>query len=70
LLELMAAAVDSDEARADAVALLRGHPAVEQARAEVSRRADEARTLLDELPDIPARAALAELCTSVVDRTA
>ncbi|MFX4272166.1 polyprenyl synthetase family protein [Propionibacteriaceae bacterium Y1685] len=70
LLERMDAAVDSDEARAEAVAMLRAHPAIEQARAEVARRADEARALLEKLPDIPARAALAELCTSVVDRTA
>src|SRR5699024_2510947 len=60
----------SDEAALDeAVRLLRVHPAIEEARAEVRRRADRARALLADLPDLPAREALAELCSTVVTRT-
>ena len=50
--------------------LLRRHRSVEQARAEVIRRAECARALLDLLPAGPARDALDELCTTVVTRTA
>jgi heptaprenyl diphosphate synthase len=69
LLELLAGdrqGVEVDEA----LALLRKHPAIEQARADVTRRAERARRILDPLPDGPAKQALAELCTTVVTRTA
>lgn len=69
LLELMDTDLSDEAALAEAVRLLRANPAVEQARVEVTRRADAARALLDGLPDIPARTALAELCSTVVDRT-
>jgi len=69
LLALMDSDLGEEDALAEAVRLLRVHPAVEEARVEVTRRATAARALLDDLPDIPARAALAELCTTVVDRT-
>ncbi|HIT74312.1 MAG TPA: polyprenyl synthetase family protein [Candidatus Avipropionibacterium avicola] len=68
LLELMDSDLSSEESLAEAVALLRAHPAVDHARSEVTRRADEARALLDALPALPARDALAELCTTVVTR--
>lgn len=54
----------------EALALLRKHPAIEQARADVDQRAERARRVLDPLPDGPAKDALAELCTTVVTRTA
>lgn len=53
-----------------AVELLRAHPAIELARAEVRRRAEGARSHLAPLPDGPAKRALAQLCESVVTRTA
>ena len=53
----------------EALRLLRKHPAIDEARAEVGRRAAAARTILDPLPDGPAKDALAELCTTVVTRT-
>ncbi|MGH3366307.1 MAG: polyprenyl synthetase family protein, partial [Nocardioidaceae bacterium] len=59
-----------DALHAEALTLLRAHPAMDQARAEVSRWADDARKLLEELPDNPARQALAGLCDLVVHRTA
>ncbi len=70
LLELLDADLSDDALHAEALALLREHPAMDQARAEVARSADEARKLLEELPDRPAREALAGLCDLVVTRTA
>lgn len=59
----------TDEARhAEALRLLRAHPALEQARRDTVRYADEARSLLTPLPDIPAKAALEGLCDAVVHR--
>jgi heptaprenyl diphosphate synthase len=69
LLELLDSDLSDDARHAEALALLREHDALGQARAEVSRTADEARKLLEELPDIPARQALAGLCDLVVTRT-
>jgi len=70
LLELLDSDLTDDARHAEALALLRAHPAMEESRAEVSRSADEARKLLEELPDTPARQALAGLCDLVVTRTA
>ncbi|MBO8188237.1 polyprenyl synthetase family protein [Streptomyces spirodelae] len=52
----------------EALAALRVHPALEQARRATVRYADEAREMLAPLPDNAAKAALAGLCTAVVDR--
>jgi heptaprenyl diphosphate synthase len=70
LLELLDSDLSDDTLHAEALALLREHDALRQARAEVSRTADEARKLLEELPDNAARQALAGLCDMVVNRTA
>ena len=70
LLELLDSDLAEDAALAEALELLRRHPALEQARAEVERRALAARALLADLPAGPARLALEELCDSVVHRTA
>ena len=70
LLELLDSDLSDDSRHAEALALLREHDALRQARAEVSRTADEARKLLEELPDNAARQALAGLCDVVVNRTA
>jgi heptaprenyl diphosphate synthase len=40
-----------------------------EARATLSSYADAARAMLTELPDVPARAALAALCDLVIERT-
>ena len=68
LLELLDSDLSDDAALGEALALLRVHPAIDQARAEVERRAAVARDLLDDLPPGPARRALVELCDSVVSR--
>lgn len=61
----------TDEAEvAEALELLHGHPALDQARAEIARRAAVAESYLDELPAGPAGCALRELCRSVVTRSA
>ncbi|GAA2499664.1 polyprenyl synthetase family protein [Streptomyces thermolineatus] len=57
-----------DALHAEALALLRVHPAMEQARRDTLRFADEARAILAPLPDCPAKEALAGLCDSVVHR--
>jgi heptaprenyl diphosphate synthase len=53
----------------EALALLRAHPALDEARREVRRWSDLAREELVRLPDTPARAALLQICDSVVSRT-
>jgi geranylgeranyl pyrophosphate synthase len=69
LRELLDGPLVDDADHAEALGLLRVHPAMESARTEVRRRADEARALLANLPDIPARTALESLCDVVVERT-
>ncbi len=54
---------------AEALALMRAHPALARARAEVDRRAQLAKDLLTTLPDCAARDALYELCDRVVTRS-
>ncbi|MDK1475282.1 polyprenyl synthetase family protein [Streptomyces sp. 549] len=59
----------TDDARhAEALAGLRAHPALEQARRDTVRFADQAREVLGPLPDCAAKQALAELCDTVVHR--
>jgi heptaprenyl diphosphate synthase len=54
---------------AEALALLRANPAMEEARADLRRWAAVARTEIAGLPDVPARTAFEGLCDYVVDRT-
>jgi len=69
LLRLLSGPI-SDEARvAEALTLLRAHPSLVAASAEVRRWADDARGVLAPLPDTAARRALESLCDLVVDRT-
>jgi heptaprenyl diphosphate synthase len=69
LLALTSGPISDPADHAEALALLRAHPAMEQARAEARRWADDARNSLAVLPDGPARAALELLCDYVVERT-
>ncbi|HEX6468692.1 MAG TPA: polyprenyl synthetase family protein [Streptosporangiaceae bacterium] len=70
LRELLTEADLSDDAlHAEALGLLRAHPAMERARADLRRWAEDARTELLTLPDVPARAAFESLCDYVVSRT-
>jgi heptaprenyl diphosphate synthase len=54
---------------AEALSLLRVHPAMAAARADLRRWADEAREQVLALPDVPARTAFESLCDFVVERT-
>ena len=69
LLELLASDLaDDDEGVAEALRLLRAHPALEQARQETHAVAREAQSLLDPLPASDAKTALQALAVSVVER--
>lgn len=70
LRELLAGPIPDDADHAEALALLRAHPAMGEARTEARRWADDARATLAALPESPVRAALEALCDSVVSRTA
>ncbi|WP_153535240.1 polyprenyl synthetase family protein [Actinomadura macrotermitis] len=69
LRELLDTDLTDDALHAEALALLRAHPAMDQARADLRRWAEDARAELMTLPDIPARAAFTGLCDYVVTRT-
>jgi heptaprenyl diphosphate synthase len=58
-----------DSEHAEALALLRAHPAMDAARADLRRWADAARTEIAGLPDVPARRAFEIMCDFVMERT-
>lgn len=68
LFELLAGDLTDDHRHAEALRLLRAHPALEQARRDTVRYADEARATLAPLPDCAAKQALEGLCDAVVHR--
>jgi len=70
LRDLLAGDLTDPGRHAEALRLLRAHPAMGQARAHVLGRAEQARGLLVELPSGPARQALDALCDLVITRTA
>ena len=71
LLELLGSDLTDDALHAEALGLLRKHPAMEEARAYVLERAAEARQLLTVLPEgSPVRAALDTFAEIVATRTA
>ncbi|POM25511.1 Heptaprenyl diphosphate synthase component 2 [Actinomadura rubteroloni] len=57
-----------DKLHAEALTLLRAHPAMEAARSDLRRWSDDARADLLSLPDLPARDALLGLCDYVIVR--
>lgn len=57
-----------DAEHAEALALLRAHPAMAEAKDYVQAEADTARALLRTLPEVPARVALEALCDAVATR--
>jgi heptaprenyl diphosphate synthase len=69
LRELLSRPLPDDAEHAEALALLRAHPAIEAAHEELRRWADDARSVLAPLPDLPAKAALVRLCEAVIDRS-
>ncbi len=70
LVELLNLPDLSDPAlHAEALGLLRAHPAMDMAKADTRHWAEAARTEILGLPDVPARAAFEALCEFVVERT-
>ncbi|ANS80192.1 Octaprenyl diphosphate synthase [Serinicoccus hydrothermalis] len=69
LLELTRGPIEDPDDLAEALSLLRGHPAMAQAREQTLHVAAQARELLDDLPASPARAALQALVDGVADRS-
>ena len=70
LVELLRCGELTDPApHAEALALLRAHPAMEMARSDTRRWAATARSEILALPEVPARAAFEALCEFVVERT-
>jgi heptaprenyl diphosphate synthase len=67
---LTEADLTDQELHAEALTLLRRSPALEEARQTVRTWVREARDLLAQLPDLPARAAFESLCDFVRTRTA
>jgi heptaprenyl diphosphate synthase len=70
LLELLAGDLTDDARHAEALGLLRQHPALAEARAYVVARAREAKQLLTVLPEGPVREALESFADIVATRTA
>ncbi|MEV0368603.1 polyprenyl synthetase family protein [Streptomyces sp. NPDC050636] len=68
LCDLLAGDLTDDARHAEALAGLRAHPALEQARRDTVRYAEEARATLAPLPSCMAKTALEGLCDSVVYR--
>ncbi|GLW65867.1 geranylgeranyl pyrophosphate synthase [Actinomadura rubrobrunea] len=69
LRDLLTQDLTDDALHSEALSLLRAHPAMDRARADLRDWAEDARAELLTLPDIPARAALTGLCDYVVSRT-
>lgn len=70
LVELLSMPDLSDPAlHAEALTLLRAHPAMDMARADTRQWAERARAEILQLPDVPARAAFEALCEYVAERT-
>ena len=70
LLELLAGDLTDDDRHAEALDLLRKHPAIDEARAYVVARAQEAKDLLAVLPQGPVREALEAFADIVATRSA
>jgi heptaprenyl diphosphate synthase len=68
LCELLDSDLTDDARHAEALAALRTHPALEQARRDTVRYAEDARAALAPLRECGAKAALRELCDAVVHR--
>ncbi|SEL54617.1 polyprenyl synthetase family protein [Nonomuraea pusilla] len=68
LSELLAGPVAEEDVE-EALTLLRAHPAMARARAELEAWVDRARNDISALPDIPAKAAFLALCDYVVERS-
>jgi heptaprenyl diphosphate synthase len=69
LLELLDSDLSDDARLSETLDLIRSHPSFRQAEDDVRRRAADARKLLADLPEGPAREALETLCDLVATRS-
>lgn len=69
LVELLGSAITDDDLHAEALGLIRAHPAMAEARAYVAGLAAEAKELLAALPDGAVRTALEAFADVVADRS-
>ncbi len=69
LVELLDGDLTDEDLLAEALTLLRAHPAMRAARFDVQRWADDAKAVLEPLPDVPAKDVLMSICDAVVSRT-
>src|SRR5215469_11469494 len=69
LLELLSTDLSDPVLLDEALGLLRKHPGMDLARADVRHWANTAMEHIAALPDVPARTAFTELCDFMVDRT-
>lgn len=67
--ELVATALTDDDRHAEALELLRNSTALKQARETLQDYADQARSMLALLPDVPARLGFSSVIDMVVERT-
>jgi heptaprenyl diphosphate synthase len=70
LLQLLGSDLSDETLHAEALSLLRAHPALEEARSYVVARAEEAKALLVALPEGPVREALENFADYVAVRSA
>jgi heptaprenyl diphosphate synthase len=70
LLELLAGDLTDDDRHAEALDLLRKHPAIDEARNYVVAQAQEAKNLLSVVPQGPVREALEAFADIVATRSA
>ncbi|MEA5055460.1 MAG: polyprenyl synthetase family protein [Propionicimonas sp.] len=70
VVQLLAGPISDEAEVAEALGLLRAHPALDEARTEIARRSEVARAHLAALPDGQAKNALAALCDTVITRSA
>lgn len=69
LQELLSSAITDDDLHAEALGLIRAHPAMAEARAYVAGLSAEAKALLEALPAGPVRVALEAFADVVADRS-
>jgi len=69
LVELLSGDLADTGRHAEALALLRAHPAMDLAKDDLRRWAEAAREAILGLPDVPARVAFEAMCGFVVERT-
>ena len=67
---LLSKPLTDDSEHAEALRLLRAHPAMQESRSYVQAETDAASALLSRLPNVPARGALQALCDTVATRLA